>query len=90
MNWKPGMPDGVETEMVGAASVAQSDRCYADVLEWLHPLLEDRGDGGILLQVDSANLSAAVVHVEISRDFFLLGLHLIGPESCASTRRSSI
>ena len=35
-----GNADGVETEMVGAASVAQSDRGYADVLERLHPLLE--------------------------------------------------
>ena len=71
-----GNADGVETEMVGAAGVAQSDRGYADVLERLHPLFEDRADGGILLQVDSANFSAAVVDVEIAGDFFLLGLYL--------------
>src|ERR1035437_10160070 len=37
--------------------------------------VEDWGDGFVFLQVDAADLAAAVVHVEISGDLCLFRLH---------------
>ena len=69
-----GDADGVEGEMVGAAGVLIRDGGDAEVGERGHPLLEDVEDGAVVLRVDAANFSGAVVDVEVGGDQFLLGL----------------
>ena len=67
-----GNADGIERKMVGAACVLVCDRGDAEIGERLHPLLEDVVDGAVVLRVDAADFSGAVVDVEIRRDHFLL------------------
>src|SRR5258706_10297483 len=67
--------DGIEGLMVGAAGVAHGDGIHAEIFERFHPGLENWLYGGILLQVNAANFSTAVVHVEIGGDFRLFWFH---------------
>ena len=61
-----GQPDRVERLVIRAAGVADRQRRHAEVVERLHPLLEDRRDGLVALQVDAANRAGAVVDVEVA------------------------
>src|ERR1700722_4212293 len=61
--------------MVGTAGVADGECGHAEVFEGLHPGFKDWSDGFVFLQVNAADLSAAVVHVEISGDLCLFRLH---------------
>src|SRR5579864_7963866 len=70
-----GNADGVEGEVVSAAGVAHGERGHAEIFEGTHPGLEDGVNSFVFLQIDAANFSGAVIYVEISRDFRLLGLH---------------
>ena len=63
-----GDADGIEGEMVSAAGVAHGESGHAEIFERTHPGFEDGGNGLVLLQVDAANLSGAVVDVEVGGD----------------------
>ncbi len=73
------MPMRVEGFVIGAAGVAHGEGGDAQVLQRLNPLLEDRRDGGITLQVDAANLAAAVVEVEVAGNLLRSGFSSTGP-----------
>src|SRR5262245_38922847 len=49
--------NGVEREMVGAAGVANRDRCGAEILEGSEPGLENGPHHVVALKVDAPNLS---------------------------------
>src|SRR5580692_77790 len=66
----------VERFMIRAACISYRDCAHAEIAQRRHPLLEDGTDGGILLQVDTANFSRAVIQIEISRNFLLLRFQL--------------
>ena len=66
----------VEGFVVGAAGVAQRDGGDAKILQRLNPLGKDRRHRSVLLQVDTANLAAAVVEVEVAGNLLILGLEL--------------
>ena len=76
MNWKPGSPTASYDEMVGAAGVADRQRGHPEVLERLHPRLEDRRDRFVPLQVDAADRAGAVVDVEVAGELRVLRLQL--------------
>ena len=65
MNWKPGKPNRIEGQVIGAAGVAVADRRHAEVLQRRNPLREDGRDRQVLLRVDAANLAGAVVEVVV-------------------------
>src|SRR5271165_7611646 len=67
--------DCVEGQMIGAAGVAHGERGHAEILEGFHPGFEDGRDGFVLLKINTANLTRAVVDVEIGGDFRLLRLY---------------
>ena len=68
--------DCVERFVIGASGIAHGQRVDAKVVERLNPLREDRRDGRILLQVNAADFSCAVVHVEVAGDLLLIGFGL--------------
>src|SRR5450432_471559 len=80
---KAGNADGVESFVVGSAGVAVGDGGNAEVLQRLHPLREDRGGCGILLEIDAANPAAAVVHIEVRGNLLMLGFKLDGSAGVA-------
>src|ERR1700691_5938554 len=61
--------------MVRAASITHGERSHAQILTWLHPGFKDGSDGFVFLKVHAANLTGAVVYVEVRGNFCLLGLH---------------
>src|SRR5580700_4953114 len=71
-----GDADAVKRFVIGAAGIAQRDGGNAKVFEWLHPLGEDRSHGSILLQVDTANLAAAIIKIEVAGNLLILRLEL--------------
>src|SRR5580693_5857183 len=58
---EPRNADGVERKMVGAARIAHGQRGHAEIAERLHPRFEDRSDGLVLLQINTPDLSRAIV-----------------------------
>jgi len=70
--------DIVERAVVRAARVTQDGLGHAQIGEGLHPLLENRFDGGIALAIDAADAAAPVVKVEIAGDFGVFGLERHG------------
>ena len=62
--------------MIRAAGVADRQRVHAQVLERLHPLLENRRDRLVALQVDAADQPGAVVHIEVAGQLPVLRLQL--------------
>ena len=66
----------VEGFVIGAADVAHRECGYAEVIERLHPLLEDWTDCGVLLQINSANVPAAVIDIEVAGNQLLFLLKL--------------
>src|ERR1700719_974974 len=66
--------DGIKRLVIGAAGISHRDRADAQVAKWCNPLLENLSDRRILLQVDPADFSRAVVDVEVSRNLRLLRL----------------
>ena len=78
MNWKPGRP----TASKDWWSVPPVSRIvsvvHADVVERLHPRLEDRRDGFVALEVDAANRAGAVVDVEVAGELGVIRLQRHG------------
>src|SRR5947209_15225361 len=72
--------------MVRASGVAHAEGVHAQVAEGFHPGLEDGLDRGVLLHINAADLTRAVVHVEINGDLFLLGLESDGTVFAAQQR----
>ena len=66
--------DVIERQVVRAFRVLQGDGRHSEVLQRLHPGLEDRPDLEVLLEIDAADAARAVVVVEISRDLGVVGL----------------
>lgn len=85
-----GDADGVEAEVIGAAGVAHGDRADAEILKRSDPLREDRRNGGIALQVDSADFSGTVINVEVGGDEFLFRLHFKRAGRAAHEFRESL
>src|SRR5271165_2682918 len=73
---KAGEADGVESFVIGAASVAERKSRDAEIFEGSHPLLENGSDGGVALEVDAANFSSAIIDIEIRGEFLVVGLKL--------------
>src|SRR5262245_61301631 len=53
-------PDCVEREMIGASRILQAQGCGSHLSERFQPLAEERRNGLIALQIDSANLAGPV------------------------------
>src|SRR4051812_40344701 len=62
--------------MVGAAGVANRERLHAFIRERLHPCIEDRTLGFDPLEIDTADLAAAVVDVEVRGELLLFRLRM--------------
>ena len=85
---KSGQADLVEGNVVGAAGAADGKRGHAHGLERLHPFLENGPHRFVSLQVDAANFSRAVIHIEIGRKLGVFGLELhflAGPQNARLT-----
>src|SRR5437868_726377 len=70
-----GNAGGVEGEMIGAPGVPHGERIHSQIFEGTHPCFEDRLHSGIPLHVDAANLSRAIVDVEVRGNFGLFWLY---------------
>ena len=55
MNWKPGRPTASNDRWSVPPVFADGERVHPEVVERLHPRLEDRRDGLVALQVDAAD-----------------------------------
>src|SRR6266571_647960 len=60
--------------MVRTARIACRDGCDTEVLQWAHPLVENRGHGHVPLQVDPSDFAAAVINVEVAGNLLLFWL----------------
>ena len=61
-----GNADGVERKMISATGVAHGESSHPEIFKGFHPRFEDGSHGFVLLQVDAADFSGAVVDIEIS------------------------
>src|SRR5579859_2203761 len=82
-----GQADGVERKMIGAAGVAHGERRDAEILERRNPLPEDRLLCGIALEIDPADLSGAVVDIEVRIERLPLRLGFDGTGGLADELR---
>src|ERR1051326_6876523 len=62
----------IERKVVSAAGVAHGQGIHSEIVEGLHPGLEDRLSGLVLLQIETPDLSCAVIDVEIDGNLGLL------------------
>src|SRR5215471_13548534 len=60
--------------MISAACPANGQGRHTEISKRLHPGLEDRRDGFIALQVDTADSTCAVINVEVCGEFGMLRL----------------
>ena len=73
----------IETQVIGSAGVPHRKCGNAKIFERRDPLRKDGRDGSVALEVDSANLSRAVVDIEVSGNQLLFGLDLKRPRGPA-------
>src|SRR5581483_5806035 len=85
-----GNADSIEGKVIGAASIAHRERVHAQIFERLHPCFEDRLHRGISLHVDTANLSGAVVDIELNRNLCLLRLPRHRPSFAPTQARRAL
>src|SRR5262245_27461522 len=60
--------------MVGPAGVLNADGRHAEVAKRREPLLEKRAHRFVLLEIDAANASAAIIQIEVTRQLRMLRL----------------